>query len=66
MSLQFKQSLRFDKVFSSEEFRLASLVGGRGWGVHIEFWSLEVFSLFALEWCFHLQISKVKVRLSVL
>lgn len=41
--MQFKLTLRFDKAFFSEEFRLASFQGGRGGEVHTEFCSLEAF-----------------------
>lgn len=40
-------SLRFDKEFFSEDFRLASFsVGGRRGKACLAFWSFEVFGLY--------------------
>ena len=60
MSLQFKLSLRFDRMFSSEEFTLAPFLGGGGGKVYIEFWSLEAFCFVCIG------IGKVKLCLFVL
>ena len=65
MNLQFKLSVRFNRMFSSEEFTLAPFCGGDGGKVYIEFWSLEAFCFVCIRTVlsFTNEQSKGKVKL---